>query len=663
MTREWTRTTGVAAAALVSLASCTVYDDSLLTRASAAQRRADDAGATDRAADGASAEAEAQAGAGGEPAAGSGGGRERPDRDMSSERSASCSDCCTEQRIAGNAYYFCTRANTWDNALERCKSEFGAGLARIADGTQARLLAEQANARVWIGHHARRDSLWAWSDNGVPFWHGEADGKPVFDRGADWADGQPEQGKQCGELTPEAELASDDCSDPKPYICQKYPDACPDDDAKTDPGQCGCGVEDVDRDDDGFASCNDACEDDADKPLLRVCDCGPEQDDDGDGTVNCNDGCPTDAKKTAAGACGCGKPDSDQDRDGVADCQDRCANDPQKQAPGQCGCGTSDNDQDRDGTADCRDGCPRDANTTGNCFPFATSNLDPKVLEFTNAPATRLNCGATTLDTSPSPARFTNWCGTAPRPVVRKLNNGPEVVVIPLRGLEIDANATLRLIGSRPVVFAVRGDVTVSGVIDASASGATPGAGGNWSCGSSQGGAGQGRSGADGGGGGGGGFGTAGGPGGDDIGDGAPGAAGAFRGTGNLAPLLGGCGGGAAGGCAGVPGAGGGAVQITASGKLAVSGAIRANGANGADACDDDAGGQGGGSGGAILLESPGTTRTGALTANGGNGGAGDRGNPGQGATASNANGREGSNGGGNGGGGGGGGYGRIVVR
>lgn len=653
MAREWKRSAGVTAAAVLSLAGCSVYDATLLGRATSSQSP-EDAGTFSDAADIGEL---TDAAVSGEPDAESA-------RPVSGRGPENCPDCCDERRIAGHTYYFCKQPNTWSKALARCKDEFKAGLAHIADGTQARLLTEQLPGGGWIGHHVLRESLWVWSDNGVPFWQGDANGKPVFGRESSWAAGEPRSGEDCGELTAKAELASAACSDAKPYICQRSPDACPNDGAKTDPGQCGCGMSDDDGDEDGFASCNDACDDDANKPLLAACGCESERDRDGDGAADCNDGCPEDAKKTAAGSCGCGKADGDSDRDGVADCQDGCANDAQKQAPGQCGCGNADTDTDRDGTADCRDGCPRDANTTGSCFPFAPSNLDPKVLDFAGAPNTRLDCGLTTVDTSSSPARFTNWCGTAPRPVVRKLSNGPEVVVIALRGLNVVANNTLRLIGSRPIVFAVRGDATVAGLIDASANGVTPGAGGNWSCGGSQGGAGQGRSGSDGGGGGGGGFGSAGGRGGDDNGDAAPGTAGAARGMGNLVPLVGGCGGGAAGGCMGTGGGGGGAVQITASGRLAVTGTIRANGGNGDNNCENDTGGEGGGSGGAILLESSGTTHPGVLAANGGNGGVGDRGNnAGQGSTAFTANGRDGDNGGGSGGGGGGGGFGRVVVR
>ncbi|MCG8409567.1 MAG: right-handed parallel beta-helix repeat-containing protein [Phycisphaerales bacterium] len=69
-------------------------------------------------------------------------------------------------------------------------------------------------------------------------------------------------------------------------------DQCPDDPNKTEPGLCGCGVPDVDRDNDG--TCDDV------------------------------DGCPDDPNKAEPGECGCGNPDTDSDGDGVADCNDVC---------------------------------------------------------------------------------------------------------------------------------------------------------------------------------------------------------------------------------------------------------------------------------------------------------------------------------------------------
>jgi hypothetical protein len=270
-------------------------------------------------------------------------------------------------------------------------------------------------------------------------------------------------------------------------------------------------------------------------------------------------------------------------------------------------------------------------------FGYTPANFDPAGLDRSGfaASATVLDCGVSTFDSET--LTFGNWCGQKqPAPAVRTQPNGPDVVVIPLPAFTVAKGATLKLTGTRPVILAVFGDAIVDGTVDASASGATPGAGGNQSCGTSQGGNGSGdpsrNDGASGGGGGG--FETAGGDGGLANTDGCCGGSamrnvpggtgGAARGATGQSPLLGGCAGGQAGGCSMPGGAGGGAVQISASSRLSLTGTVRADGGDGATPCgsSDEGGGTGGGSGGGILLE--GATlevSVGALEANGGSGG------------------------------------------
>ena len=103
-----------------------------------------------------------------------------------------------------------------------------------------------------------------------------------------------------------------------------------------EPGQCGCGIPDVDPDGDGVATCVDNC---ADAP-------NPDQlDSDEDGAGDACDPCPLD-------------PEDDADGDNVCAPLDGCPYDPQKVEPGQCGCGESDHDSDGDTVADCIDVCP-----------------------------------------------------------------------------------------------------------------------------------------------------------------------------------------------------------------------------------------------------------------------------------------------------------------
>lgn len=289
--------------------------------------------------------------------------------------------------------------------------------------------------------------------------------------------------------------------------------------------------------------------------------------------------------------------------------------------------------------ADCAGG----AMCTGNVCTMASSpsfrNYDHASLTYTNSVS--WSCAGTTRFDSSGGG---SWAQTTPcsntdatRPeftcgVAQTASGGPQVCILRARGLAIAAGHTLELVGDKPVIIAVEGDATIAGIVSADADGSTPGAGGNVSCGTSQGGDGAGNSarfsGASGGGGGA--FGTRGGTGGtantDQL-NGAPvtgGTAGQTRGSADLSPLLGGCAGGRAGGCQSAGGAGGGAVQITASGALTVTGTVRANGGSGATPCgvDDEGGGTGAGSGGGILLQGGTVAVSSAtLSARGGNGG------------------------------------------
>jgi hypothetical protein len=370
---------------------------------------------------------------------------------------------------------------------------------------------------------------------------------------------------------------------------------------------------------------------------------------------------------------GCEGDGADPDGDGFPNCLETCDSDPNKQAPGICGCGVADTNTDGDAQVDCNDGCDADPTKVGLCLGYVPTNFDPNAINFSTQPVTTLGCGTTTVNTTdpdgagPLVATLTNWCGTAPTLFVVTQIGGGNAVAIGVRGLTVSTGNTLNVIGSRPLWIAVDGNVQIAGTVSASASGAVPGAGGNLTCGTSTGGTAQGNQGSNGSGGGGGGFGTAGGNGGV-AGGFAIGAGGVTRGNATLTPLVGGCPGGSGGGYTCSVGAGGGALQISASGSLTVTGVVQSNGGVGANGCGNDAGGAGGGSGGAILIEATTVTAAAAtLKANGGGGGESQGGGNlgGAGSTSAAAAGARGSDGGASGAGAGGGGYGRVrtVVR
>ncbi len=248
-------------------------------------------------------------------------------------------------------------------------------------------------------------------------------------------------------------------------------------------------------------------------------------------------------------------------------------------------------------------------------FPTAP-NIDTSALDLDSAPTAEVTCGDLAIDTTgPS---LIGWCGDSPTTVVQSQDGGPEVVVLAFKSLVLPAGKTVRAVGSRPVALVIAGDATIDGIIDASADGTTPGAGGNVSC--TVGTPDDGR-------GGGGGFGTRGGGYLDNAGD--PAGAGQEEGTTDLVPLRGGCAGGLQEeGCFGLSssslaGAGGGAVELVVGGRLSGAGEIRANGGIASDGSLTTKAGSGGGSGGAILVSAGVFDDTLRLSVHGGNGGPG----------------------------------------
>jgi hypothetical protein len=288
-------------------------------------------------------------------------------------------------------------------------------------------------------------------------------------------------------------------------------------------------------------------------------------------------------------------------------------------------------------------------NGTGSClvFPYAPSNFDPVTIAPTlvlpdgGVPAAiNLGCVATFNSTD---GGF-NWCSGQPLPAFTVISQpgGPNAMVLSMTGLTV--TGTLNLIGSRPVILAVWGDVTVPSTGTISAASTLAGNDG----------AGQGSSGCTaengfndantGGGGAGGGYGTRGADGGNGNATAHGGRGGAPFGGVIIQPLVAGCPGGTGGksspNTGGAGGSGGGAVQISAAGTLNIAGVVTASAAGGSGGMSVNPkanGGGGGGSGGSVLLEGwriliPSTAK---LTANGGGGGEG-----------SNNSGADGTNGG-----------------
>jgi hypothetical protein len=285
-------------------------------------------------------------------------------------------------------------------------------------------------------------------------------------------------------------------------------------------------------------------------------------------------------------------------------------------------------------TSPARSGVCRLPDGACSSFPYVPSNFDPDAIPVPTQDL-HITCGSlanpvvcdTSGSTSCTPPA---GCSLPSLSGVQLINQGGvETLLVPVRNLTLDPGTALKLKGSRPVILAVYGSATLSGMLLADADMEVPGAGGNRAaCAPSQkGGDGQFSSG-EGSGGGGGGFGSAGGAGGANQSDQRSNGGATLSST--LAPLVGGCQGGRGGGngqAGGAGGAGGGAVQLSVAGTLRVASTLSVSGGggrggSGSSNSDNEGGGGGGGSGGGLLLEAFRLELTdGArLTANGGSG-------------------------------------------
>lgn len=231
-----------------------------------------------------------------------------------------------------------------------------------------------------------------------------------------------------------------------------------------------------------------------------------------------------------------------------------------------------------------------------------------------NFPSERVAAGADVDVSSMTLVDTTACTGLAGAGVILTTGTGEATCVFRVGNLHVRATGAVVASGSRPLAIFASGDVLVEGVVDVSATGDDPGAGGGapgqdtrTATGPSAGENGSIASAAEdwqNGGGGGGGLCGAGGAG----GDGREGEGGAGGGRHDTPGLYGGSGGGKGAaqsemGAAG--GAGGGALQISCANAITIAGAILAGGGGGHGALAGQGAGGGGGSGGMIVLEAP----------------------------------------------------------
>jgi len=285
---------------------------------------------------------------------------------------------------------------------------------------------------------------------------------------------------------------------------------------------------------------------------------------------------------------------------------------------------------------------PPDAGVdAGSCVPWNALNVTPCDSALGVPAPVVIGSGSYTFDTGTAQLAGTS-SSVLPGAIANQLSPGPPVRVVNATTLDIAAGATITVSGLYPLVFVVHGDATIDGTVDVSAQlnglgASVPGPGGDdaTQCGNGIGADGAASTGVGGGGGaGGGGYGDTGGDGGDGqgAGHGAHGGHGNATGMPMITPLRGGCRGGAGGAASTAAataraGNGGGAIEVTASGTIAITGTLVASGTGGGTLSLVNGGGGGGGAGGAIVLDgdSAQVMSTASLCANGGGGGEGDQ--------------------------------------
>mgnify|MGYP006335934089 CR=1 FL=1 len=163
---------------------------------------------------------------------------------------------CAMATQNGHNFYFCNALKSWDDARAACRAQRNGDLARLRDAATRDFVRARLRERVWIGHTDRaKADLWVWASNGVPFWQGRENGKALNGAFASWLSAEPNGSGDCGALAASGGMDDLSCSTAQPFVCEVSVDLCPDDSNKNDPGQCGCGRQDLDSNGDGFADC------------------------------------------------------------------------------------------------------------------------------------------------------------------------------------------------------------------------------------------------------------------------------------------------------------------------------------------------------------------------------------------------------------------------
>jgi hypothetical protein len=170
---------------------------------------------------------------------------------------------CEVKEYSGHAYAFCYSDEEWSDARAVCQSLPNMDIVRIDTAEEDEFVHENLPAPAWIGANDQvTEGQWVWADTEQAFWMGDDDGEAAPGQYANWYGGEPDGSyEDCGLHKKHANAWRDrPCHYDYDFVCEA--DRCPDDPAKSAPGQCGCSTPDADSDGDGTPDCLDQCPDD-----------------------------------------------------------------------------------------------------------------------------------------------------------------------------------------------------------------------------------------------------------------------------------------------------------------------------------------------------------------------------------------------------------------
>lgn len=134
---------------------------------------------------------------------------------------------CVAAERGGQRYAFCVQRLSFEEAARACEAA-GMALAVIDGDDENELVGRGVPASAYIGLTDRaQEGVWRWQADQRVTWCGDATGRPDHPGAyAAWARGAPSQHSDtadCAVLHPDHRWTSEDCSEPRPFVCETVP--------------------------------------------------------------------------------------------------------------------------------------------------------------------------------------------------------------------------------------------------------------------------------------------------------------------------------------------------------------------------------------------------------------------------------------------------------